>query len=142
MIVSASWCFGTGSASNNRRHPVELMMDELTGGGPSVSSFDLRSLKAGYHLRVTDDTQPTWLPNISRKDFIRNVPRGRYLSLSPTFKQLPPGTEVVALPYWVLLVWIRKMPVHKDSRRCRSKRVMSSRQLCILARGCTSRGRN
>ena len=104
VIVSASWCFGTGSASNNRRHPVELMMDELTGGGPSVSSLDLRSLKAGYHLRVTDDTQPTWLPNISRKDFIRNVPRGRYLSLSPTFKQLPPGTEVVALPYWVLLV--------------------------------------
>jgi hypothetical protein len=69
-----------------------------------VSSFDLRSLKAGYHLRITDDTQPTWLPNISRKDFIQNVPGGRYLSLSPTFKQLPLGTEVVALPYWVFLV--------------------------------------
>jgi hypothetical protein len=104
IIVSASWCFGTGSASNNRRHPVELMMDELRVREPAVSSLDLRSLKAGYHLRVTDDTQPTWLPNISRKDFIRNVPRGRYLSLSPTFKQLPPGTEVVALPYWVFLV--------------------------------------
>jgi hypothetical protein len=105
VIVSASWCLiGTGSASNNRLHPVELMIDKLTVGGPSVSSFDLRSLKAGYHLRVTDDTHPTWLPNISRKDFIRNVPGGRYLPLSPTFKQLPPGTEVVALPYWVLLV--------------------------------------
>jgi len=104
VIVSASWCFDTGSASNNRFHPVQLMIDELTVGGPSVSSFDLRSLKAGYHLRVTDDTHPTWLPNISRKDFIRNVPGGIYLSLSPRFKQLPPGTEVVALPYWVWLV--------------------------------------
>jgi hypothetical protein len=105
VIVSASWCLiGTGSASNNRLHPVELMIDKLTVGGPSVSSFDLRSLKAGYHLRVTDDTHPTWLPNISRKDFIRNVPRGRYLPPSSTFKQLPPGTEVVALPYWVSLV--------------------------------------
>lgn len=104
VIVSASWCFGTGSASNNRFHPVELMIDKLTVRGPSVSSFDLRSLKAGYDLHVTDDTHPTWLPNISRKDFIRNVPGGRYLPLSPTFKQLPPGTEVVALPYWVWLV--------------------------------------
>jgi hypothetical protein len=105
VIVSASWCLiGTGSASNNRLHPVELMIDKLTVRGPSVSSFDLRSLKAGYHLRVTDDAHPTWLPNISRKDFIRNVPGGRYLPLSPTFKQLTPGTEVVALPYWVLLV--------------------------------------
>ena len=104
LILSASWCFVTGSASNNRRHPVELMIDELTVKGSSVSSFDLRSLKAGYHLRITDDTQPTWLPNISRKDFIQNVPGGRNLFLSPTFKQLPPGTEVVALPYWVFLV--------------------------------------
>jgi hypothetical protein len=104
VIVSASWRFGTASASSNRRHPVELMIDELRVGGPSVSSFDLRSLKAGYHLRVTDDTQPTWLPNISRKDFIRNVPGGTYLSLSPTFKQLPPGTEIVALPFRVWLV--------------------------------------
>lgn len=104
LILSASWCFVTGSASNNRRHPVELMIDELTVKGSSVSSFDLRSLKAGYHLRITDDTQPTWLPNISRKDFIQNVPGGRNLFLSPTFKQLPAGTEVVALPYWVFLV--------------------------------------
>ena len=104
VIVSASWCFGTASASSNRFHPVELMIDELRAGGPSVSSFDLRSLKAGYHLRVTDDTHPTWLPNISRKDFIRNVPGGTYLSLSPTFKQLPPGTEIVALPFRVWLV--------------------------------------
>ena len=104
-IILGSWCFiGTGSASNNRRHPVELMIDDLTVKGFSGSSFDLRSLKAGYHLRITDDIRPTWLPNISRKDFIQNVPGGRYLSLSPTFKQLPPGTEVVALPYWVLLV--------------------------------------
>jgi hypothetical protein len=104
VIVSASWCFGTGSASNNRFNPVDLMIDELRVGRPSVSSFDLRSLKAGYHLHVTDDTQSTWLPNISRKDFIRNVPGGTYWSLSPTFKQLPAGTEVVALPHWVWLV--------------------------------------
>jgi hypothetical protein len=105
VIVLASWFLvGLGSRPKNRHHPVELMIDELTVGGPSVSSFDLRSLKAGYHLRVVDDTQSTWLPNISRKDFIRNTPRGAYLSLSPTFKRLPPQTEVVALPYWVLLV--------------------------------------
>jgi hypothetical protein len=109
VIVAASWCLiGTGSTSKNRRHPVELMIDELSMRGPSVGSFDLRSLKAGYHLRVTDDTHPTWLPNISRKDFIQNVPRGSYLSLSRTFKRLPPETEVVVLPYWILLVLDRE----------------------------------
>jgi hypothetical protein len=105
VVVLASWCLvRTGSASKNRGHPVGLVIDELTVRGASVSSFDLRSLQAGYHLRITDDTQPTWLPNISRKDFIQNVPRGRYFFLSPAFNQLPAGTEVVVLPYWVLLV--------------------------------------
>jgi hypothetical protein len=105
MIISTSWCLvGTSSAAKNGRHPVELMIDQLKVGGPSVSSFDLRSLKAGYQLHVIDDAQPTWLPNISRKDFIRNAPRGTYSPLSPTFKQLPPGAEIVVLPYWVLLV--------------------------------------
>jgi hypothetical protein len=61
-------------------------------------------LKAGYHLHVIDDSQRTWLPDISRKDFIQNLPGGAYNSLSPKFKQLPPGTELVVLPYWVLLV--------------------------------------
>jgi hypothetical protein len=104
VVVLASWCLVDSRAiSKGRKHPVSLMLDDLMGRC-AVSSFDLRSLKAGYHLRVTDDTHPTWLPSISREDFIRNVPRGRYLFLSPTFKQLPPGTEVVALPYWVLLV--------------------------------------
>jgi len=69
-----------------------------------MSSFDLRSLKAKYHLHVIDDTQRTWLPNMSRKDFIRNLPGGPHSSLSPTLKQLPPGTELVVSPYWVLLV--------------------------------------
>lgn len=105
VVVSASWCLvGTGSVSKDRRHPVELMMDELTNKGATMSPFDLRSLQAGYHLRVTDDSQPTWLPSISRKDFIQNTPRGAYLFLSSTFKGLPPGTELVVLPYWVLLV--------------------------------------
>jgi hypothetical protein len=53
---------------------------------------------------VTDDTQATWLPNISKKDFIRSLPRGAYIPLSPMFKQLPPDTEIIVLPYWVLLV--------------------------------------
>jgi len=104
-IISASCCLvGTSSTAKNRRHPVELMVDELTVRDPSVSSFDLRSLQAGYHLRVVDDAQPTWLPNISRKDFIQNIPRGRYLPFAGRFKQVPPGTEVVALPYWIWLV--------------------------------------
>ena len=38
------------------------------------------------------------------KDFIRNLPGGVYSYLSPTLKQLPPGTELVVLLYWVLLV--------------------------------------
>ena len=80
------------------------MVDELTAKAPSVGSFDLRSLQAGYRLRVTDDTEATWLPNISKADFIRGVPRGAYTPLSPTFKQLPPNAEIVALPYWVLLL--------------------------------------
>jgi hypothetical protein len=109
VVVSASWCLvGASSVSKDRRHPARLMIDELTVTGGSVRSFDLRSLQAGYHLRVTDDDKPTWLPNISRKDFIQNVPRGGYLSLSPALNQLPPGTEVVVLPYWILLVLDRE----------------------------------
>jgi hypothetical protein len=104
-IILGSWCLiGTGSAAKNGPHPVESMVDQLNVGGSSVSSFDLRSLEAGYHLHVIDDTQRTWLPNMSRRDFIRNLPGGAYSSLSPTLKQLPPGTELVVLPYWVLLV--------------------------------------
>ncbi len=109
VIVSASWYFvGTRSGTQNRWHPATSMMNDLIAGRASVGSFDLRSLQAGYHLRVTDDAQPTWLPNISRKDFIQNVPRGGYSPLSPAFNQLPPGTEVVVLPYFVLLVLDRE----------------------------------
>ena len=109
IVVSAAWCLvGIDSASMHHRDPVGLMRDELKVRGPSVSSFDLRSLRAGYHLRVIDETQPTWLPNISKKDFVENAPRGRYLPLSAAFNQLPPGTEVVALPYWALLVLDRE----------------------------------
>jgi hypothetical protein len=108
-VISTSLCLiGNGSTPKDRRQPVRLMMDELTMKGPSASSFDLRSLPAGYHLHLVDDTQTTWLPNISRKDFIRNVPRGTYARLSPTFEQLPPGAEIVVLPYWVLLVLDRE----------------------------------
>ena len=107
VITSASWCLvGTDPASKNRQHPVRLMTDELikrTAQAPA-RSFDLRSLRAGYHLRLTDDTQPTWLPKISRKDFIQSLPIGPYSPLSSTFKQLPPGSELVVLPYYVWLV--------------------------------------
>ncbi|HZR06184.1 MAG TPA: hypothetical protein VFA61_10205 [Candidatus Udaeobacter sp.] len=109
VVVLASWCLvGNGSSVKNRRHPVKLMVDELVLGDPAVSSVDLRSLKAGYHLHVTDNTQHTWLPNISQSDFIQNIPRGRYLPFLNGLKQVPPGTEVVALPYWVLLVLDRE----------------------------------
>jgi hypothetical protein len=109
IVVSAAWCLvGTNSASKHHRDPVGLMMNELRIRGASVSSFDLSSLRAGYHLRLIDDTQPTWLPNISKKDFVENAPRGRYLPLSAAFNQLPAGTEVVALPYWALLVLDRE----------------------------------
>jgi hypothetical protein len=115
MIIATSWCLvGASTAAKNRRHPVELMMDQLKVGGPSVSSFDLGSLKAGYHLHVTDDTQATRLPNISKRDFIRSAPRGAYTLLSPTFKQLPPDAEIVVLPYWVLLV------IDKEDARTRT----------------------
>jgi hypothetical protein len=104
-IILVPWCWvGTGSAAKSGPHPVESMVDQLRAGQPSVSYFGLRSLKAGYHLHVIDDAQRTWLPNISRNDFIRNLPGGAYNSLSPTLKRLPPGTELVVLPYWVLLV--------------------------------------
>jgi hypothetical protein len=102
VLVITSSLIDTTSKDN--RHPVKLMIDKLTSKVPSVQSVDLRSLRAGYHLRVTDDTQPTWPPNISKEDFIRNLPVGRYLYLSPTFKRLPTGTELVALPYSTLLV--------------------------------------
>ena len=105
VIVAGSWCLvGTSSAAKNGPHPVRLMIDELAGGPTLVSSVDLRSLRAGYHLRLTDDIRPTWLPSISRKDFVQNIPRaGGYLTFAQAFNQLPAGSEVVVLPYWTLL---------------------------------------
>lgn len=105
LIVLAPWCLlRTGSAEKNDWHPVRVMISELVGRPPSLSPIDLRSLQAGYQLRLTDGTQPTWLPNISRKDFIQTLPLGGYLPLSSAFKQLPPGSELVVLPYYVWLV--------------------------------------
>jgi hypothetical protein len=106
VIISGSWALvGTSSVSKNAPHPVRSMIDKFTGEPALVSSVDLRSLRAGYHLRLTDDTERTWLPTISRKDFVQNVPRLMgYLSLSEAFNQLPAGSEVVVLPYWTLLV--------------------------------------
>src|SRR5262249_54382052 len=63
-IVIATTASFVGTGSKDRQHPVKSMIDELTLKAPSVNSVDLRSLRAGYHLRVADDTQPTWLPNI------------------------------------------------------------------------------
>ena len=80
------------------------MLDELVKKPASAPAFDLRALQAGYRLRVTNDSEPTWLPVIARKDFIQNVPGGRYVFFLPEFKQVPPDSEVVALPYFVLLV--------------------------------------
>ena len=104
VIIAGSWCLvGTSSDAKNGPHPVRLMIDELAGGPTLVSSVDLRSLRAGYHLRLTDDTKPTWLPSISRTDFGQNIPRaGGYLTFSRAFSQLPAGSEVVVLPYWAL----------------------------------------
>jgi hypothetical protein len=105
VIISGSWCLVGTSSVKNGPHPVSLMINELTGGPAAVSSVDLRSLRAGYHLRLSDDTRPTWLPNISRKDFVQNVPRLMgYLTFSQAFNQLQAGSEVVVLPYWTLLV--------------------------------------
>jgi hypothetical protein len=105
LTVFTSLCLvGSSSTAKDRPHPVRLMLDELIAGGPSLSSFDLRSLRAGYDLQVTDDTHPTWLPNLSRKDFVSNLPTGKYLYLSKTFNRLPAETELVALPYSTLLV--------------------------------------
>ncbi|HEY7000306.1 MAG TPA: hypothetical protein VH330_01080 [Candidatus Udaeobacter sp.] len=104
VVAASCWFIGAESTSKDRHHPVRLMVDELTAGTPSVSSFDLRSLQPGYRLRVIDDTRATWLPNISKADVVRGGPRGAYAPLSPTFKQLPANAEIVVLPYWVLLL--------------------------------------
>jgi len=59
-IILSPWCLiGTGSAAKKALSPVESMVDQLNVGGSSMSSFDLRSLKAKYHLHVIDDTQRT-----------------------------------------------------------------------------------
>ena len=104
-VVLASWYFvPNGSGTKKVQHPVRLMLDELVKKPASAPAFDLRVLHAGYRLRVTNDSEPTWLPVIARKDFIQNVPGGRYVFSLPEFKQVPPDSEVVALPYFVLLV--------------------------------------
>jgi hypothetical protein len=104
VVVLASWCLvGSNAISQDRPPPALSLIGDLRMKRAAASSFDLRSFKAGYHLRITDDAQPTSLPNISRKDFIQNLPRG-YLPFASQFKQLSPGAEVVALPYWVWLV--------------------------------------
>jgi hypothetical protein len=108
-VVLASWYLvPNGSGTRRVQHPVRLMIDELVEKTASMHAFDLRALQPGYGLRITNDSQPTWLPAIARRDFIQNVPGGRYVSFSPTFKQVPPGSEVVALPYFVLLVLDRE----------------------------------
>jgi hypothetical protein len=103
--IAASWLLiGHSAVAKDRWHPVAGMIQEFIAGNASKAPFDLRSLHLGYRLRVTDDTEATWLPNISKADFIRGAPRGTYAPLSPTFKQLPPNAEIVALPYLVLLL--------------------------------------
>jgi hypothetical protein len=110
--VLASWCLiDTSDASKHRWHPVSLMKYDLDAGKAFTSPFHLRSLQVGYRLLVTDDTEATWLPHISRKDFIQDVARIRwvvagrtYSPLSKAFTQLPPGTEVVVLPFRIWLV--------------------------------------
>jgi len=103
VITSASWFLIDHSAlAKNRWHPVARMIEDFIAGNVSKGPFDLSSLHVGYRLRVIDDSQATWLPGISRKDFIRNTPRGAYASLSPRFKQLPSDAEIIVLPYWVL----------------------------------------
>jgi hypothetical protein len=85
--------------------PVASMKNDFGVEKEVTRSFDLRSSNAGYRLRVTDDAQPTWLPHISRKDFIQNIPTWPgYSSFSTALSQLPPGTGLVLLPYWVWLV--------------------------------------
>jgi hypothetical protein len=103
VIISAAWfLIGHSAVAKDRWHPVAGMIQEFIAGNVSKAPFDLHPLHVGYRLRVTDDTQATWLPHISRKDFIRSVPGGAYSPLSPKFKQLPPDSEIVVLPYLVL----------------------------------------
>lgn len=104
--ILASWCLiDISDASKNRQHPVASMKHDFGVERAFTNSFDLRSLRSGYRLLVTDDNQRTWLPHISRKDFIQNAPRWPpYSAISTALSQLPPGTEVIVLPYWVWLV--------------------------------------
>src|SRR5262249_18059729 len=92
VIILSSWALiSTSSVSKSGPHPVRSMIDKFVREPALVCSVDLRSLRAGYHLRLTDDTEHTWLPDISRRDFARNVPRLMgYLSLSEAFNRLPP----------------------------------------------------
>jgi hypothetical protein len=107
VIPFASWCLvSTDATSKKRQHPVRLMTDEVikSTAQAAVRPFDLRALRAGYRLRLTDDTQPTWLPNISRKDFIQSLPIGPYSPFASALKELPQESELVVLPYYVWLV--------------------------------------
>ena len=97
------WLVDVSMTSKNTVHPVLGTMERVVNGD-SVGSIDLSALRSGYKLHLCDDSSPTWLPRISRNDFIGNLPHGSYLPLAAQFKQLPSGTEIMTLPYWVLLV--------------------------------------
>lgn len=101
LELSVPW-FVQPSDSGAKVHPVVAMMRKVVDGNPP-SYFDLASLRCGYSIHLSDHRQ-TWLPEISKKDFLQNLPRGSYLPLASRFKKLPFGSEVMTLPYWVLLV--------------------------------------
>ena len=104
IALSPGFLLRIGSAPKNRRHPARLLAEKLAQAARTPRAFDLGLLERGYQLHVVDESQRTWLPVISKKDFDAHAPGERYLSLRSAFRQVPPGSEVVVLPYWILLV--------------------------------------
>lgn len=97
------WLVDGDRIGKGRRHPALGLWKQLRHEN-SASTFKLASLHSGYRIHLSDDSLPTRLPRISATDFIRGLPQGSYRPVSEQLRTLPAGTEIMTLPYFMLLV--------------------------------------
>jgi len=101
-VVTSYAIIDPSLALGDHSQPAKLMTFAIGQG--SIGPFDLRRFRAGYRLNVQPKDTPTWLPNISQRDFASGLPKGSYAKFREKLTRVPAGSTVVALPSWVLLI--------------------------------------